>query len=55
MENVSRKLRITDEDIILGDNSKIKKELGWEVSTPIEETLKDMFDYWLDYYKKYGI
>ncbi|MCK4779644.1 MAG: GDP-mannose 4,6-dehydratase, partial [Candidatus Lokiarchaeota archaeon] len=47
-----KKLRKTDEDIILGDNSKIKKELGWEVSTPFEETLKDMYEYWLDLYKK---
>ncbi|MFX1307499.1 MAG: GDP-mannose 4,6-dehydratase, partial [Promethearchaeota archaeon] len=54
-ENIPQKLRKTDEDIILGDNSKIKNELGWEVSIPIEETLKDMFDYWSDFYKKYGI
>ncbi|KKN40552.1 hypothetical protein LCGC14_0732290 [marine sediment metagenome] len=54
-ENSPRKLRKTDEDIILGDNSKIKKELGWDASIPIEETLKDMYDYWLGYYNKYGI
>ena len=54
-ENVSHKLRRTDEDVILGDNSKIKNELGWDISIPIKETLKDMFEYWLDYYKKYGI
>jgi len=54
-ENVPHKLRKTDEDMILGDNSKIKKELGWDISVPIEETLKDMFDYWRDYYKKYGV
>ena len=53
-ENVPHKLRMTDEEIILGDNSKIKKEIGWDISVPIEETLKDMFDYWLDFYKKYG-
>ncbi|MFX1569944.1 MAG: GDP-mannose 4,6-dehydratase [Promethearchaeota archaeon] len=54
-ENVSYKLRKTDEDIILGDNSKIKAELGWDISVPIEETLKDMFEYWIEYYKKYGV
>ncbi len=54
-ENVPHKLRNTAEEIILGDNSKIKKELGWDISVPIEETLKDMFDYWLDFYKKYGV
>ena len=48
-ENTTRKLRKTDEDIIVGDNSKIKKDLGWEVTIPIEDTLKDMYNYWLDY------
>ncbi|MFW9827335.1 MAG: GDP-mannose 4,6-dehydratase [Candidatus Thorarchaeota archaeon] len=54
-ENVPDKLRKTDEDIILGDNSKIKNELGWEPNIPIKQTLKDMFEYWIDYFKKYGI
>jgi GDP-4-dehydro-6-deoxy-D-mannose reductase len=54
-ENVSHKIRRTDEDVILGDNSKIKNELGWEISMSIEETLRDMFEYWIDYYKKYGL
>lgn len=50
-ENSPDKLRATDEDIILGDNSKIKNELGWNIASPLEETLKDMFDYWIKYYK----
>jgi GDP-4-dehydro-6-deoxy-D-mannose reductase len=51
-ENVQHKLRKTDEDVITGDNSKIKNELGWQPITPIETTLREMFDYWIDYYKK---
>ncbi|MFX1500692.1 MAG: GDP-mannose 4,6-dehydratase, partial [Promethearchaeota archaeon] len=51
-ENSPKKLRKTDEDIIIGDNSKIKRELGWDVSIPIEETMKDMYNYWLNYYSK---
>ncbi len=51
-ENTPRKLRASDEDFILGDNSKITKELGWIPKIPIETTLKNMFNYWLDYYKK---
>ncbi len=51
-ENTAVKLRKTDEDIIIGDNSKIKNELGWDITIPIEDTLKDMYDYWLEYYKK---
>ncbi|MFX1311023.1 MAG: GDP-mannose 4,6-dehydratase [Promethearchaeota archaeon] len=50
-ENSPAKLRATDEDIILGDNSKIKNELGWNIVSPLKETLKDMFDYWIKYYK----
>ncbi|TET59804.1 MAG: hypothetical protein E3J52_05215 [Promethearchaeota archaeon] len=50
-ENSPDKLRATDEDTILGDNSKIKTELGWNIASPLEETLKDMFDYWIKYYK----
>ncbi|GAG49956.1 unnamed protein product, partial [marine sediment metagenome] len=45
------KLRKTDEDVIIGDNTKITSELGWKLSKSIKETLKEMFDYWIDYYK----
>ena len=44
-------MRNYDEDIIIGDNSKIKEELGWNIKIPIEKTLKDMFDYWIEYYR----
>ena len=50
-ENVSSKIRKFDEDVIIGDNSKIKEELGWDIKIPIEKTLKDMFEYWIEYYK----
>jgi len=50
-ENTSKKLRKTDEDIILGDNTKIKTELGFKITQSIEDILKDMFDYWTDYFK----
>ncbi len=45
-------MRKTDENIILGDNSKIKNELGFEITQSLEEVLKDMFTYWIDFYKK---
>ena len=51
-ENTPQKLRKTDEDIILGDNTKIKTELGFNITQSIEDILKDMFNYWMDYYKK---
>ena len=52
VENVPDKLRKIDEDVILGDNLKIKEELGWEITISLEKTLEDMFNYWLEYYKK---
>ncbi len=52
VKNAPHKLRRTDEDIIIGDNTKITSELGWKPSKSIKETLKEMFDYWIDYYKK---
>jgi GDP-4-dehydro-6-deoxy-D-mannose reductase len=51
-ENVQLKLRKTDEDVITGDNSKIKNELGWQPMIPIETTLKEMFNYWINYYNR---
>ncbi len=51
IENSPEKLRKTDEDTIVGDNSKIKRELGFEILEPLEKTLKDMFDYWIEYFK----
>ncbi|TFF95394.1 MAG: NAD-dependent epimerase/dehydratase family protein [Promethearchaeota archaeon] len=49
-ENTPKKLRKTDEDIILGDNSKIKNELGFKITQPINEILKEMYTYWIDFY-----
>ena len=52
VENVPQKLRKVDEDTIIGDGSKIKTELGWEPTIPIEATLKEMYNYWLDFYSR---
>ena len=52
IENAPKKLRKFDEDLVIGDNSKIKKELGFEITEPLDKTLEDMFNYWIDYYKK---
>jgi GDP-D-mannose dehydratase len=50
-ENTPEKLRNTDEDIILGDNTKIKK-LGFEITQSLEELLREMYNYWIEFYKK---
>ena len=41
-----KKLRPSDEPIIIGDNNKIKNECGWEPKIPIEKTIEDILDYW---------
>jgi len=39
-------LRTTDEPIIFGDSSKLQKLTGWQQEIPIEQTIKDMVEYW---------
>jgi GDP-4-dehydro-6-deoxy-D-mannose reductase len=45
MEDKNRK-RTADIPILVGDNSKIKKESGWKPKMSLDETLKDSLDYW---------
>lgn len=51
-ERSSEKMRITDEPIILGDNTKIRTECGYESREALRDVLEDMFEYWVDYYSK---
>lgn len=39
-------LRPTDEKIIVGDVTKLKKDTGWKQSIPMKQTIADMLDYW---------
>lgn len=39
-------LRPTDERIIVGDVTKLKKDTGWKQEIPMEQTIADMLDYW---------
>ncbi len=52
VENAPHMVRKSDEDIVVGNNSKIKSELGWSPKISINKTLKEMFDYWMDFYQK---
>ena len=39
-------LRPTDEKIIIGDVTKIKKDTGWCQTTSLSQTVKEMIEYW---------
>ena len=52
IEIASDKVRKSDEDTIIGDNSKIRKELGFKITQSIENVLKEMYNYWTEFYKR---
>lgn len=39
-------IRPTDEKIIIGDVTKLKKDTGWKQDIPMERTIADMLEYW---------
>ena len=45
------KIRQTDEDIIIGDNTKITSELGWTPKKALQDTIREMYDEKITYYK----
>jgi GDP-4-dehydro-6-deoxy-D-mannose reductase len=38
--------RPNDSALVLGDNTRIREELGWTPTIPIERTLEDLLDFW---------
>ena len=44
----STKLRPIDNEIVYGDNSKLKKHTGWTQDFTIKQALKDTLEYWRD-------
>lgn len=42
----STKNRPSDIPILVGDNAKIKEEIGWQPEIPFEQTLADLLDWW---------
>lgn len=41
-----RRFRPSDLPVMLGDNTKIKTEIGWEPQIDIRDTLRDLLKYW---------
>jgi len=40
------RLRPNDTPVVLGDPSRLKRDTGWTPQVPIEQTLRDLLDYW---------
>ena len=40
------RMRPSDVELLLGDNSKLSSATGWEPTIPFEKTLGDLLDYW---------
>lgn len=49
VEKDTSKFRPSDLPIMLGDNTKIKTEIGWTPKIDIQTTLNDLLDYWRNY------
>lgn len=41
-----KKLRPTDEPVVVGDNTKIKRDCGWKPKISLEKTLEGTLNYW---------
>jgi len=39
-------VRLNDNVVIIGDNTKIKKAVTWEINYSLNDSLKDIIDYW---------
>jgi len=46
IEQDPAKMRKIDLPVLQGSNAKIKKETGWRPEIPLEQTLKDILEYW---------
>jgi GDP-4-dehydro-6-deoxy-D-mannose reductase len=38
--------RPNDNPLLLGDNSRLKRDVGWEPQIPLDQTLSDLLEYW---------
>ncbi len=46
VEQDEARMRPSDVPILVGDNSKFRKETGWEPLIPFEQTLTDLLNFW---------
>lgn len=41
-----KRMRPSDVELLLGDNTKFVKQTGWKPEIPFDKTMKDLLDYW---------
>ncbi len=41
-----QRLRPSDVELLIGDNTKIRKAIGWKPEIPFERTMQDLLNYW---------
>jgi GDP-4-dehydro-6-deoxy-D-mannose reductase len=46
VEQDARRMRPSDNPLVVGDRSRIAKDTGWQPEIPIERTLADLLDWW---------
>ena len=40
------RLRASDNPVLIGDPSRMSSEIGWQPAIPIEDSLRDLLEYW---------
>jgi len=48
VEQDPARMRPSDVMVLEGSHEKITKEVGWEPTIPFEQTLQDLYEFWLD-------
>jgi GDP-4-dehydro-6-deoxy-D-mannose reductase len=48
IETDPARMRPSDNPVVVGDNSRIRDEVGWQPEIAIEQTLADLLEYWRD-------
>lgn len=48
IEKDPERMRPSDVPILIGDNSKFRRQTGWKPEIPFETTMRDLLNYWRD-------
>lgn len=45
-ETDARRIRPSDNKVVIGANDKIKRDIGWKPEIPLQKSLEDVLDFW---------